>query len=204
MNRYRYDPVRNVWGGAGSDGEEDVRGPRNGERFPFYWRMDLSAERRFEVGTITVKPYLNLINIFNRKNVFLYTIDNEHEPAARERRVTAAVPAVVRAEDGMVNRRHASAGRHTHRSAVRRGTIAVGAGCELQGTTAPEIDARVVVHAAQSYQQRADIIAERTLRSVVRTTPNEPPPYEPIGNARVVIYGPREDSVVGPKPRVPA
>ena len=80
MNRYRYDPVRNVWGGPGSDGEEDVRGPRNGERFPFYWRMDLSAERRFEIGAMTVKPYLNLINIFNRKNVFLYTIDTNTNP----------------------------------------------------------------------------------------------------------------------------
>ena len=80
MYRYRYDPVRNVWGGPGSDGEEDVRGPRNGERFPFYWRLDLSAERRFDIGAMTVKPYLNLINVFNRKNVFLYTIDTNTNP----------------------------------------------------------------------------------------------------------------------------
>jgi hypothetical protein len=80
MNRYRYDPVRNVWGPPGSDGDEDVRGPRNGERFPFYWRLDLSAERRFEIGAMTVKPYLNLLNVFNRKNVFLYTIDTNTNP----------------------------------------------------------------------------------------------------------------------------
>jgi len=80
MNRYRYDPVRNVWGPPGSDGEEDVRGPRNGERFPFYWRLDLSAERRFEMGAMTVKPYLNLVNVFNRKNVFLYTVDTNTDP----------------------------------------------------------------------------------------------------------------------------
>ncbi len=80
MNRYRYDPIRNVWGGPGSDGEEDVRGPRNGERFPFYWRMDLSAERRFDIGAMTVKPYLNLVNVFNRKNVFLYTIETNTDP----------------------------------------------------------------------------------------------------------------------------
>jgi len=80
MNRYRYDPVRNVWGPPGSDGDEDVRGPRNGERFPFYWRLDLSAERRFEIGAMTVKPYLNLVNVFNRKNVFLYTIDTNTDP----------------------------------------------------------------------------------------------------------------------------
>ena len=57
-----------------------MRGPRNGERFPFYWRLDLSAERRFEIGAMTVKPYLNLVNVFNRKNVFLYTIDTNTDP----------------------------------------------------------------------------------------------------------------------------
>jgi len=80
MNRYRYDPIRNVWGPPSSDGTEDVRGPRNGERFPFYWRLDLSAERRFHVGGATVKPYLNIVNAFNRKNVFLYTIDTATDP----------------------------------------------------------------------------------------------------------------------------
>ena len=80
MNRYRYDPIRNVWGGPRSDGFETVRGPRNGERFPFYWRLDLSAERRFDVGGATLKPYFNIINVFNRKNVFLYTLDADTAP----------------------------------------------------------------------------------------------------------------------------
>ena len=80
MNRYRYDPVRNVWGGPRSGGYETVRGPRNGERLPFYWRLDLSAERRFDVGGATLKPYLNIVNVFNRKNVFLYTLDETDDP----------------------------------------------------------------------------------------------------------------------------
>jgi hypothetical protein len=80
MNRWRYDPVRGVWSGPGSDGTEDVRGPRNGERFPFYWRLDLSAERRFEIGGTSIKPYLNFVNVFNRKNVFLYTLDSKVDP----------------------------------------------------------------------------------------------------------------------------
>jgi TonB-dependent receptor-like protein/carboxypeptidase family protein len=80
MNRYRYDPIRNVWGGPGSDDVETVRGPRNGERFPFYWRLDLSAERRFEIGGALVKPYINIVNVFNRKNVFLYTLDTGTVP----------------------------------------------------------------------------------------------------------------------------
>jgi hypothetical protein len=84
MNRYRYDPVRNVWGPSRSDGDETVRGPRNGERFPLYWRLDLSAERRFEIGGVSVKPYLNIVNVFNRKNVFLYTLDATQAPPVIE------------------------------------------------------------------------------------------------------------------------
>jgi hypothetical protein len=80
MNRYRYDPVRNTWGGPRSDGDERVRGARNAERFPIYWRLDLSAERRFDVGGATLRPYFNLVNVFNRKNVFAYTLDANTDP----------------------------------------------------------------------------------------------------------------------------
>ena len=80
MNRYRYDPVRNTWGGPRSDGEEVVRSGRNTERFPFYWRLDLSAERRFDVGGATLRPYVNVVNVFNRKNVFLYTLGTNVDP----------------------------------------------------------------------------------------------------------------------------
>jgi hypothetical protein len=80
MNRYRYDPIRNVWGGPRSGGDETVSGPRNAERFPFYWRLDLSAERRFDVGGATLRPYLNIVNVFNRKNVFLYTLEANQDP----------------------------------------------------------------------------------------------------------------------------
>jgi hypothetical protein len=80
MNRYRYDPIRNVWAGPGSGGSEDVRGQRNTERYPFYWRLDLSAQRRYQLGSTTIEPYLNIINVFNRKNVFIYTMDSATDP----------------------------------------------------------------------------------------------------------------------------
>ena len=81
MNRYRYDPIRNVWELTFSgDDNGTVRGQRNGERFPFYWRLDVSAEHRYEVGGVTIKPYLNIVNVFNRKNVFLYTFDSNENP----------------------------------------------------------------------------------------------------------------------------
>jgi hypothetical protein len=93
--------------------------------------------------------------------------------------------------------------RHTHHSPVARVpalvaalTTAIAAGCEIKGTTAPELEPRVVVHAVLNPTSGVQtIIVERTLRSVVRTS-RETPQYEPINNARVVIYGPREDSAI--------
>jgi hypothetical protein len=70
------------------------------------------------------------------------------------------------------------------------------AGCEMAGTAAPEIEPRIVVHAVLNPTSAVQtIIVEKTLRSVA-PTPGGAPPYEPIGNARVVIHGPRQDSVI--------
>jgi hypothetical protein len=70
------------------------------------------------------------------------------------------------------------------------------AGCEIKGTTAPELEPRVVVHAVLNPTSGVQIVTvERALRSVVRTS-SETPPYDPIDDALVVIYGPRGDSVV--------
>jgi len=70
------------------------------------------------------------------------------------------------------------------------------AGCEIKGTTAPELEPRVVVHAVLNPTSGVQIVSvERTVRSVVRTS-SETAQYDPIDDAVVVIYGPRGDSVV--------
>jgi hypothetical protein len=72
----------------------------------------------------------------------------------------------------------------------------IASGCEIKGSTAPELESRVVVHAVLNPTSGVQtILVERTVRSIVRN-PGETPQFEPIGNARVVIYGPREDSAV--------
>jgi hypothetical protein len=86
------------------------------------------------------------------------------------------------------------------RFAYAAGAIALlaAAGCELAETTAPAVEPRVVVHAVlnpASAQQM--VIVEQTLQSVVGGTGGSPT-YQPITNARVVIYGPRGDSVIVP------
>lgn len=69
-------------------------------------------------------------------------------------------------------------------------------GCEVAETAAPAVEQRALVHAVLNPGSNVQtIIVERTLNSV-SVTPGGQPPYEPIGDARVVVYGPRDDSVV--------
>jgi len=73
--------------------------------------------------------------------------------------------------------------------------LALAAGCDIAPTTAPAVEQRPVVHAVLNPATTLQtIIVERTLSAA--TTGTGTRPYEPIGNARVVIYGPREDSAV--------
>ena len=70
-------------------------------------------------------------------------------------------------------------------------------GCEIKGTTAPELEPRLVVHAVLNPTSGVQIVTvERTLRSVVRTSSEAAPQYDPIDDALVIIYGPRGDSVI--------
>jgi hypothetical protein len=77
------------------------------------------------------------------------------------------------------------------------GVVALVAGCELASTTAPAIEQRAVVHAVLNPTATQQvIIVEKTMRSVTLTN-NGPSSYQPITDARVVIYGARGDSAVG-------
>lgn len=74
--------------------------------------------------------------------------------------------------------------------------LAALAGCELAGIAAPEVERRVVVHAVlNAASSLQSVIVEETLRSL-GPNPGEQAQYVPIGTARVVVYGPRDDSVV--------
>ncbi len=54
----------------------------NGERYPYYSRLDLSL--RWDWGTrVKWRPFLQLVNAYNRQNVFIYTYDFTSSPATR-------------------------------------------------------------------------------------------------------------------------
>jgi len=93
--------------------------------------------------------------------------------------------------------------RPTHRPLAARAMALAAAltasivGCEIKGTTAPELEPRLVVHAVLNPTSGVQIVTvERTLRSVVRTSSEAAPQYDPIDDALVIIYGPRGDSVI--------
>ena len=49
-------------------------GPRNGERYPVSHRLDVSFRRAWEKGWGRITPYLQVINVYNRKNVLYYSL----------------------------------------------------------------------------------------------------------------------------------
>ena len=60
-----------------------VLGDRNGVRYPAYHRLDVSFRRTSVKSWGTLTPYVNLINVYNRKNVLFYFFEYERTPATR-------------------------------------------------------------------------------------------------------------------------
>ena len=77
------DPGDRPLGRPGDGSNDDAtpsRGARNGERYPLYQRVDLSVARRFERGRARFEPFVSVVNLLNRQNVFLYAFDQGAEP----------------------------------------------------------------------------------------------------------------------------
>ncbi len=81
--RRRYDAINNTFeSGALDQLLEPIGGPRNGARFPFFQRVDLSVTRE-GTGRLHWSPYVSLINAYNARNVFTYVFDYEKNPPTR-------------------------------------------------------------------------------------------------------------------------
>lgn len=81
--RWSYDPVARRWrapGFSSSARNEQVRTPRNTERYPSYQRLDVSAQREFRVRGLDAGAFLSLVNVLGTRNVLAYAIDNEANP----------------------------------------------------------------------------------------------------------------------------
>ncbi len=60
-----------------------VLGPRNGERYPAYHRLDVSFRRTYPKRWGTLTPYLDILNIYNRKNPLFYFYQFDRTPPTR-------------------------------------------------------------------------------------------------------------------------
>ena len=72
------------WDFAGNEATDVIYnrlGAKNSYRYPEYHRMDVSLRRTFRIGGTRIDPYLQLVNLYNRKNVFLYFWDHDANPS---------------------------------------------------------------------------------------------------------------------------
>ena len=51
-------------------------GPRNGERYPVHHRLDISLRKVIRKRWGVVTPWLNVLNVYNRRNVVFYEYDD--------------------------------------------------------------------------------------------------------------------------------
>ena len=94
LGSYAYYSPRFVEGGgldwtgdeddsAGLGGYAVVLGERNADRYPTYHRLDVSFRRRFTKGWGALTPYINLVNVYNQRNVLFYFYEYDRSPAVR-------------------------------------------------------------------------------------------------------------------------
>jgi hypothetical protein len=62
---------------------EPIGGPINGERYPPYTRLDVGFRWTWHRWGAVWNPYLQIINVYNRRNVFLYFFDYGDSPPTR-------------------------------------------------------------------------------------------------------------------------
>jgi hypothetical protein len=58
-------------------------GPRNAERYPAYHRLDVSLRKTMLKGWGTLTPYLDVVNVYDRRNVLFYYYEFDRSPPMR-------------------------------------------------------------------------------------------------------------------------
>jgi hypothetical protein len=90
IGSYAYYSPRFVQGGrlewSGPDELDElgvVLEERNRSRYPVYHRLDWSARRTFRKSWGTLVPYLNVLNVYNRRNPLFYFFQYDQTPPVR-------------------------------------------------------------------------------------------------------------------------
>lgn len=78
--RRRYNPTDHVFE---EPEEQPIAGPINSARFPHYSRLDLGLRWPFRKWGASWEPFLQVVNLYNRRNVFVYFFDYGSVPPTR-------------------------------------------------------------------------------------------------------------------------
>lgn len=62
---------------------ESVSEEINGERYPYYARLDVGLRWRLEKWGGVLRPYVQIVNAFNRTNVWVYAFEFDRSPPTR-------------------------------------------------------------------------------------------------------------------------
>jgi hypothetical protein len=76
-----YDPATGTW--QPDKHVLPVNGPYDGQRYPFYLRIDLGVSRNYHWGSALITPTLSVINATNHHNPFSYTWQYNSVPPTR-------------------------------------------------------------------------------------------------------------------------
>jgi hypothetical protein len=74
--RYGRDRISYDWG--------EIPSGKNGARYPDYHRLDLGVEKVFNIGKTRLVAQLEVINVYNQKNLMLYYWDYDQTPPLRQ------------------------------------------------------------------------------------------------------------------------
>ncbi len=69
--------------GGGPDQDAIYLGPRNGTRYPTYHRLDMSFRKTFNPSWGVITPYLQILNLYDQRNVLFYFFEYDQLPATR-------------------------------------------------------------------------------------------------------------------------
>lgn len=60
-----------------------VLGPRNAERYPVYHRLDAGIRKTFRKEWGSMTPFIDVLNVYNRRNVLFYFYEYDRSPPIR-------------------------------------------------------------------------------------------------------------------------
>jgi len=72
-----------VAGSRGLDGYAVALEGRNASRYPTYHRLDVSFRKPFEKSWGTITPRIDLVNVYDQRNVLFYFYEYDRSPATR-------------------------------------------------------------------------------------------------------------------------